>query len=113
MKTQLASYQTVHLTDGAKVRWGEPRPLKDDPTWTVELEVDSWLNGIHVVTYFGTEAQMKAIAKGCDGFLEEPITPDPAQLDALEVAETALLSGRLDMVDLATRAVGLGGVKSW
>ena len=110
MKTQLFTYQTVHLPDEAKIQWSEPHALKDDPSWTVDLEIQSWPNGFNSITYFGTEAQIRTIA---GGRVETVDAPDPAQLDALEVDEPKLLSVRLDMVDLATRAAGLGGVKSW
>ena len=110
MKTQLASYQTVHIPDDSKIRWREPHALEDDPTWTVELEIEAWPSGAHTITYFGTEAQIRAIA---GGRAEAVDAPDPAQLDALEGAKHNQPSSPIDMVNLATRAVGLGGVKSW
>ena len=113
MVSQVTTYQKIHLPKGAEIQWGGPQLLPEGP-WMVTLAIQKFPNGGASTTFFGTEEQVKAIAKGCDGFLEENITPDPAQLDALdEVAEPELLSERTDMVDLATRAVGLGVVKSW
>ena len=160
MMSQVTTYQKIHLPKGAEIQWGGPQLLPEGP-WTVTLEIQKFPNGGASTTFFGTEEQMKAIAKGCDGFPEEEATPDPAQLDALEEVGDAPatarqlriielrsqvrvcsdqdslgvllaelgplvkeeeaagtpapepLSRRTDMVDLATRAVGLGVVKSW
>ena len=108
MKTEVATYQSVHLADRAEVRWGEPEELGTG-SWKVELVVTCWPHGEHSVTYFGTEAQIRAIAGGPVDAVD---APDPAQLDALEAAKPEPLSERTDMVDLATRAVGLG-VARW
>ena len=112
MMSQVTTYQKIHLPKGAEIQWGGPQLLPEGP-WMVTLEIQKFPNGGASTTFFGTEEQVRQIAGGWVE-PEEEATPDPAQLDALdEVAEPELLSERTDMVDLATRAVGLGVVKSW
>jgi len=114
MKTQLASYQAVHLADEARVQWGEPRKQESSETWTVDLSVDSWPNGYHCITYFGTEAQVRAIAGGHQAME----ATDPDQLDVL-VVDDAKPEPR-PMTDIGAHIFELGGylnkiatVRSW
>ena len=84
-KTQLATSQAVHLPDRATIAWQEPRPvLSGSTTWTVALTIDSWPNGVHQMTFFGTEEQVRAIIFAGPTVKDHA---DPAQLDALEVAQ--------------------------
>jgi len=109
MSSELSTSQNVMLNPYANVEVGEPKRLKDSDTWTVDIKANGWPHGSNYTTYFGTEAQVRAIA---GGHLAVDAT-DPAQLDALEDPKPEPLSARLDMVDLATRVVGMGAVKSW
>ena len=109
MKTELAVSQAVHLPDAANIRWSEPQKQEGCSSWTVDLVITSWPNGHHSTTFFGTEAQVREIAGG----YQAVEATDPAQLDALEDPKPEPLSTRIDMVDLATRVVGMGAVKSW
>ena len=109
MSSELSTCQSVMLNPEARVEVGEPRRLKDRDTWAVDIKANGWPRGSNYTTYFGTEAQIRAIAGGH----QAAEATDPAQLDALEDPKPEPLSARLDMVDLATRVVGMGAVKSW
>ena len=111
-QSQVTTHQSIHLPEGAEIQWYGPQILPVG-TWKVTMELQKFPHGRTSTTFFGTEEQIRQIAGGWVE-PEEEATPDPAQLDVLdEVAEPELLSERTDMVDLATRAVGLGVVKSW
>ena len=113
MKTTMFCMPTVHLPTEATIKWGEPHfqagDYPDAETWVVKLEIRNPSHACYEVTYFGTEAQIRAIAEG----YQAAEATDPAQLDALEDPKPEPLSARIDMVDLATRVVGMGAVKSW
>jgi hypothetical protein len=87
MSYELVTTQSVMLTPEAVVEIGEPRKLSGSDTWVIHISANGWPKGSSHTTYFGTEEQVRAIAAGYPVAAD---TPDPAQLDALEVAEAGI-----------------------
>jgi hypothetical protein len=107
MSTHVSNLQSVHLPDDAMVTWSEPYYQEAGDTWVATLEANDYPHGSIRLTFFGTEETVRKIVAGYQPAEEEA---DPDQIDALKPEP---LSQRTDMVDLATRVVGLGGVASW
>jgi len=101
MSSELSTSQNVMLNPYANVEVGEPKRLKDSDTWTVDIKANGWPHGSNYTTYFGTEAQVRAIAGGHQAVE----ATDPAQLDALEEATPE----PRPMTDIGAHIFELGG----
>jgi len=86
MSSELSTCQNVMLSAGARVTVREPAPVRDSDSWVVHIEAVDFPHGSNYTAYFGTEEQVRAIAAG---HLTTEDHTDPAQLDALELAEVA------------------------
>jgi len=80
MSSELSTCQSVMLSTGARVTVHEPTQVKGSDNWVVHIDAVDFPHGSNYTTYFGTEAQVRAIAGG----YQATEATDPAQLDALE-----------------------------
>ena len=102
MSSELSTCQSVMLNPYANVEVGEPKRLKDSDTWTVDIKANGWPHGSNYTTYFGTEAQVRAIAGGHQAME----ATDPDQLDVL-VVDDAKPEPR-PMTDIGAQVFELG-----
>jgi len=63
-RKQVTSHSYHHLEVDARVQWEKAHPTKDDPQdhWSTSLTLSGFPHGMATLTFFGTEAQIKAIA---------------------------------------------------
>jgi len=104
MSSELSTSQSIMLSARARVTVREPTPVRDSDSWVIHIEAVDFPHGSNYTAYFGTEAQVRAIAGGYRA--AEEVTTDPAQLDALE--EAAATPDRPPMTDLGAQAFDLG-----
>jgi len=101
MSSELSTCQSVMLNPRARVTVREPTQVKGSDNWVVHIDAVDFPHGSNYTTYFGTEAQVRAIAGGHQAV----DATDPAQLDALEEATPE----PRPMTDIGAHIFELGG----